>query len=1325
MPTFSKIIALSLSLAFAGSCGGGGGGGGGGSGSSNTPTCTGSEILKNKQCEECTAPQYPNADRTACVTSCPQGEIKVADKPACEAIVSCAGAQVHSAASNTCADCPEDQFPNAVRTACVASCPTGEIKPDFKPTCETIASCTDPQVYNPADNTCIQLACGDEEIADTTARPPVCIAKSACHMDTDKFVSVTGNSCISQTACASVSGRVAAASGDCQVCAGETPIRNVHRTQCISIDDCQTASDNAFSVLDDADCITDADCMAMPGRAATIGGVCQACEDSSPIRSADKTQCISIDDCQSASDNTFSVFGNECIRDADCMEIPGHAATIEGACQACEVPSPIRSADKTQCISISDCQSQSDSAFSVLNGAECITDAACIAEDGRVATTDGVCQQCEGAQPLPNMARTMCLADSDNDGISDDDDSCPTGAEGPATITDLSAGTADLDGDGCKNSEDADDDNDAIADESDSCPTGMTGLAASGDSSAEAADADGDGCKNSEDVDDDNDGLIEIATAQELHNIRYNLAGTSYDDEEADSGEGDTGSTAGAPTGATTICTEETSAESGLYLCGYELTGDIDFYGDGDPATTEDNIDLNGNRAGNFNPIGSEQDDDTTRFTAQLEGNEHSIRNLNIDRITGASRVIDHTHDAGFFGSCGSADIRNLTLSAPQIKGLRYVGALCGIMSSTSLSNVHIADGALQGDSSSTFALSIGGLVGYAINSRLTNCSASADVSDGGGGDDSMGGLVGEADDIQITDSSASGNVSNGRVGDDSMGGLVGNATGGQIIGSRASGNVSDGGASWDHMGGLVGHANRVQITDCSASGNVFDGGDDTRNQKSDTMGGLVGTLGNSRLTNCSASGHVFNGRAGGDTMGGLVGRAGSNQIINCSASGNVFDGGLEGDYMGGLVGRSNGSNRITGSRASGNVSDGGDHNDYMGGLMGYATRDRITSSRASGNVSDGGDHNDYMGGLMGYATGGQITGSRASGNVSDGGDHNDYMGGLMGYATGGQITGSRASGNVSDGGAETDEMGGLVGNLLGSSIVRDSLSLGSVCDGALSGTSCAEGSGANNIGVLIGRVHGQDSRSKSEVHHCLALGATSGHGTDDAVGFFGRIANGTQDQLNANFTNNRFDTAASGVTAKAGALPGSLMAANLSGITGSNTAATQSATAYNTTWLAARWLFASSSYPRLLYFDFDPANPTIASPTEDSAIDVCETISSNNNMMNEGEEAIPDCGDVLDASRARQRRHPVAIGSPVTAYDPNFEAVTYSLKTGAPAGYAINSLTGQISYTGSGEDYEMTMTRSMTVIASSIGAGGSVTQVEQAVTIRIVDVAD
>ena len=96
---------------------------------------------------------------------------------------------------------------------------------------------------------------------------------------------------------------------------------------------------------------------------------------------------------------------------------------------------------------------------------------------------------------------------------------------------------ADSDGDGTPNSTDTDDDNDGELD--------------------------------TDDVDDDNDGLIEIHNLDMLHHIRYNLAGTDYK-----STSGGSGNTTGAPDAVTTTCSD---AGKSTNLCGYELSGNLDF----------------------------------------------------------------------------------------------------------------------------------------------------------------------------------------------------------------------------------------------------------------------------------------------------------------------------------------------------------------------------------------------------------------------------------------------------------------------------------------------------------------------------------------------------------------------------------------------------------------------------------------------------------------------------------------------------------------------------------------------------------------------------
>ena len=166
-------------------------------------------------------------------------------------------------------------------------------------------------------------------------------------------------------------------------------------------------------------------------------------------------------------------------------------------------------------------------------------------------------------------------------------------------------------------------------------------------------DTDRDGIADTVDIDDDNDGLIEIATLTELHNIRYNLTGTSYDTDEDDTAD-NTGTTTGAPTAATGNCETpvEGSAPS-IYLCGYELVADLDFDTNGDGTWVDNNgtytldsADSNSvyfpieNGNGGWQPIGvigtyngaTRDFDSQMPFTAVFEGNNFSISNLAIQR---------------------------------------------------------------------------------------------------------------------------------------------------------------------------------------------------------------------------------------------------------------------------------------------------------------------------------------------------------------------------------------------------------------------------------------------------------------------------------------------------------------------------------------------------------------------------------------------------------------------------------------------------------------------------------------------------------------------
>ena len=399
-------------------------------------------------------------------------------------------------------------------------------------------------------------------------------------------------------------------------------------------------------------------------------------------------------------------------------------------------------------------------------------------------------------------------------------------------------------------------------------------------------------------ADTDGNGLIEIATVADLNNMRYNLAGTSYDDESNDDGEGNTGSARGCPAEQGSACPVDTTG-----CCGYELTANIDL----------GNEDLNGNLPGNLNPIGDGSD--TGRFTAIFAGNGHTISNLHIDTTSSLARD-NYTNNAGLFNFCENTNIQDITLENPTLRGRRSVGSLCARMENATARNVHVNGGSIQGDNKAAGWANRGGLVGHLRQSQIENSSSSATISAGGPGQSQMGGLVGYASgNSRIMNSQSSGNVFDGEGHWDSMGGLVGYASHSWIINSQSSGNVSDGGRDWDSMGGLVGYASHSRIIASRSNGNVSDGGGHR-----DSMGGLVGIAGSSWIVNSQSSGNVSDAGDDFDWLGGMVGRLVGWQIVGSRSSGNVSDGGSGGDDLGGLTGNIRGASLIRDSFVSGQI---------------------------------------------------------------------------------------------------------------------------------------------------------------------------------------------------------------------------------------------------------------------------------------------------------------------------------------------------------------------------------------------------------------------
>ena len=342
---------------------------------------------------------------------------------------------------------------------------------------------------------------------------------------------------------------------------------------------------------------------------------------------------------------------------------------------------------------------------------------------------------------------------------------------------------------------------------------------------------------DSSDVDADNNGLIEIRNLDMLNNIRYNLAGTSYDDEEEDSGaDGDTGSTVGASTSEPANCNDD-DPNTTITLCGYELTRSLDFanaahYASGSVNTAWRPNMTNSDDATNegFDGFGAETGT-TGGFTGIFEGNGHSINNLYSRNAIGRTG-----QNIGLFRLLNSsAIVRNLGVTNVAIYGggrsRNNVGSLAGLNNGTIIASIAI-DGAVNGGDGVDI---VGGLVGQNLSAAAIIASFSNVSPNGGdGSNDTVGGLLGNNVGTIIA-SYATGSPNGGDGNADNVGGLVGSNFS-TIIASYATGDPNGGDGDGDNVGGLVGF-NSSTITASYATGDP-NGGDGNE----DNVGGLVGS---------------------------------------------------------------------------------------------------------------------------------------------------------------------------------------------------------------------------------------------------------------------------------------------------------------------------------------------------------------------------------------------------------------------------------------------------------------------------------------------------
>lgn len=279
-----------------------------------------------------------------------------------------------------------------------------------------------------------------------------------------------------------------------------------------------------------------------------------------------------------------------------------------------------------------------------------------------------------------------------------------------------------------------------------------------------------------------------------------------------------------------------------------------------------------------WSPIGNS----ATKFTGSFNGHNLKLKGLFIRRLT--------EDNVGFFGFAQGTTMQNLTLFYPSVTARDYVGSLVGTMNpdqNTAAATVTAitVQGARAISSTLNDTTAVGGLIGQAFNSSLTNIRTSGVIK----GRQRVGGVVGWLRfESALTNAIADVRVEANRTSSlRFFGGLIGVMEGltGQptLRNAVARGSVDIfNGTSGDNgdMGGAVGLATNASfIKDVYSNVSVI-GASASSNGTRGTAG-LVGRLGSTATVETSYSFGSLSASVG--LVGGLIGaKAGSNTVTSC-----------------------------------------------------------------------------------------------------------------------------------------------------------------------------------------------------------------------------------------------------------------------------------------------------------------------------------------------------------------------------------------------------------------------------------------------------------
>ena len=334
-----------------------------------------------------------------------------------------------------------------------------------------------------------------------------------------------------------------------------------------------------------------------------------------------------------------------------------------------------------------------------------------------------------------------------------------------------------------------------------------------------------------------------------------------------------------------------------------------------------------------WTPIGS---DWKIEFSGTFDGQGHTVSGIYINS--------ENYYYHGLFGY-NEGTIKNIGVTESYIKGIHYVGGVCGRNDAETISNCYNS-GTVSGDSS------VGGVCGN-NSGTISNCHNSGNVN----GNDNIGGVCGN------NSGTISGCYNLGTVnGNSYVGGVCG--SGSTISYCYNTGTVSGS----EYIGGVCGSGTTISY--CYNSGPINGTGEDSK------VGGVCGS--GATISYCHNTGTV----SGSEYIGGVCGSG--TTISYCYNTGTVSG---SNQYIGGVSGRN--TSTISNCYNTGTVSG----NTSVGGVCGLNDGATISYCYNSGTVSG----NKFVGGVCGYNDGATISYCYNSGTVNIQ-DDSSNIGGICGW---------------------------------------------------------------------------------------------------------------------------------------------------------------------------------------------------------------------------------------------------------------------------------------------------------------------------------------